>query len=261
MNVMKQMEHPNILKTHDFSEKGVLVHKHDNKDGSENIEKDICYTVLELAPKGEIFEYLYYGGPLCERMARTLFGQMMSALKHSHSAGYAHRDIKPENLLLNDSYNLKLADFGFAKILAGDKGDFNLNTFCGTRCYMAPEILKAESYKGIEIDIFSAGIMLFLFCNGRPPFSAADKSDNVWKQFFLGNDMKTFWIEWTKMFETNFSKDYMLLVTSMLNPVASKRPDIETILNSNWMKGDMASEEEVKKEFGETRQTKVKEGV
>jgi len=194
-------------------------------------------------------------------MARKVFSQMMLALKHSHDAGYAHRDIKPENLLLDNNYNLKLADFGFAKILAGDDGSFNLNTYCGTRNYMAPEILNDKTYKGVKVDIFSAGIMLFLFSNARPPFSAADVSDNVWKTFFLGNDMKSFWIEWTKMFKCHFSKDYMLLVTSMLNPNPEKRPDIDTILDSNWMRGEMATDEEVRIDFAETRQQKVNNGI
>jgi len=194
-------------------------------------------------------------------MAKKVFSQMMLALKHSHDAGFAHRDIKPENLLLDGNYNLKLADFGFAKILAGDDGSFNLSTYCGTRNYMAPEILNDKAYKGVKVDIFSAGIMLFLFCNARPPFSAAETSDNVWKTFFLGNDMKTFWMEWTKMFKCHFSKDYMLLVTSMLNPNAAKRPDIDTILASNWMRGEMATDEEVRKDFAEVRQKKVSEGI
>jgi len=193
-------------------------------------------------------------------MARKVFSQMMLALKHSHDAGFAHRDIKPENLLLDGNYNLKLADFGFAKILAGDDGSFNLSTYCGTKNYMAPEILKDKAYKGVKVDIFSAGIMLFLFCNARPPFSAAETSDNVWKTFFLGNDMKTFWMEWTKMFKCHFSKDYMLLVTSMLNPNATKRPDIDTILASNWMQGEMATDEEVRNDFL-NRQKKVNEGI
>jgi len=163
--------------------------------------------------------------------------------------------------LLDYNYNLKLADFGFAKILAGDDGSFDLKTYCGTKNYMAPEIIRDKKYMGDKVDIFSSGVMLFLFCNARPPFSCACKTDSVWNSFFLGNDMKTFWVEWQKMFKTDLSKDYMLLVTSMLNPMASKRPDIDSILNSKWMKGEMASLEEVKRDFAEVRQQKVNDGI
>lgn len=75
------------------------------------------YVALEVASHGEIFEYLCYGGPFNQEIARYYFKQMIEALGHCHKAGYAHRDIKPENILLDQDYNLKLADFGFAKLL------------------------------------------------------------------------------------------------------------------------------------------------
>jgi len=73
--------------------------------------------------------------------------------------------------------------------------------------------------------------------------------------------MKTFWMEWTKMFQIKFSKDYMLLVTSMLNPNPQKRPDIDTILASHWMQGEMATDEEVRKDFAENRAKAVIDGI
>ena len=78
------------------------------------IKTGIFYTVLELAPKGEIFDYLSYGGPFNEKIARYYFRQMILALKHCHKAGFAHRDIKLENILLDGQLNLKLLDFGLS---------------------------------------------------------------------------------------------------------------------------------------------------
>jgi len=61
-------------------------------------------------------------------------------LGHAHTKGIAHRDIKPENILYSLSNNLKVADFGFATLIEGKKGDGLLNTVLGTESYMAPEI-------------------------------------------------------------------------------------------------------------------------
>ena len=63
---------------------------------------------------------------------------MINAIEYCHSNGWAHRDLKPENLLFDENFQLKLADFGFAKLMKNQK----TGTFFGTIAYMAPEILK-----------------------------------------------------------------------------------------------------------------------
>ena len=65
----------------------------------------------------------------------------MEALKHCHSKGVVHRDIKPENILLDQDYNVKLTDFGFAKLMQTDE---RLYDVCGTPGYLAPELLKYD---------------------------------------------------------------------------------------------------------------------
>lgn len=102
-------------------------------------------------------------------MARTYFGQMLNGLHHIHSRGYAHRDIKPENILLSDNHILKLADFGFSVLLAGRDGSGVLRTRLGTQGYMAPEI-ATKKYDGRKVDIFAAGVILFIMYAGVPPF-------------------------------------------------------------------------------------------
>ena len=60
---------------------------------------------------------------------------MVTALEYVHKAGYAHRDIKPDNILLDDHFNVKIADFGFAAPIAGRRGTGKLTTRLGTLPY------------------------------------------------------------------------------------------------------------------------------
>ena len=68
-----------------------------------------------------------------------LLFQILEAIRHCHSAGVVHRDVKPENILLDENFNIKLTDFGFAKILQPGE---RLYDVCGTPGYLAPELLK-----------------------------------------------------------------------------------------------------------------------
>jgi len=73
--------------------------------------------------------------------------------------------VKPENILLDKDFNLKLTDFGFSTCLS--RGE--LHTRLGTEGYMAPEI-RTKNYDGKKIDMFAAGIILFILYSGSPPF-------------------------------------------------------------------------------------------
>lgn len=78
-----------------------------------------------------------------------------------------HRDLKPENLLLDENMNLKVVDFGLSNVY---KENEKLETACGSPCYAAPEMIKGENYLGINVDIWSSGIILFAMTCGFLPF-------------------------------------------------------------------------------------------
>ena len=98
---------------------------------------------------------------------------MVWALDYLHEKNIAHRDLKPENILLDANLTVKLADFGFATNHNIDA----LQDFCGTKSYMAPEILERKTYNGLKADIFALGVMLLVLVSGKTPFKKAKMSD------------------------------------------------------------------------------------
>jgi len=122
--------------------------------------RGVLYAVLELAKNGEIFDYLSANGRFPEPICRYYFKQMLNGLFYMNSLGYCHRDLKPENLFLDENFNLKIADFGFATALSGKSGQGRLHTILGTDAYMSPELnIRTKAYHGIPIDVFSAAVI------------------------------------------------------------------------------------------------------
>ena len=83
-----------------------------HSDGS--VTKETC-LILELAQNGQLLDFVCYHGKLAEPVCRYIFKKIIGALAFCQSQGYAHRDLKPENILFGEDFELKLADFGFAK--------------------------------------------------------------------------------------------------------------------------------------------------
>ena len=114
-----------------------------------------------------------------EKDAAQIVKKIAEGLAYLHSLGIAHRDLKPENLLLagpGDDAVVKIADFGFAKIIEMD-GDKQLETACGTPEYVAPEVLSClpQGY-GTSCDIWSFGVVVYVMLSGRPPFWSVSRS-------------------------------------------------------------------------------------
>lgn len=179
---MTKLDHPNVLKM-------VEVHWDIDFPVSATRSKKVIMTVLELAPGGEIFDFLSYTGCFEESIGRSYFVQLISGLESCHNAGFAHRDMKPENVLLSGDFVLKLADFGFATAFSPNQ---LLRTECGTRSYMCPEILRGQKYDGVAADIFSSGVILFIILAGFPPFQSAISSD-WWFHKLMTNQHALFW--------------------------------------------------------------------
>ena len=99
------------------------------------------FMVMEYVSGGELFDYIVKHGKLKEEDARRFFQQIISGVDYCHRHNVVHRDLKPENLLLDQSLNVKIADFGLSNMMTD--GEF-LRTSCGSPNYAAPEVKLSQ---------------------------------------------------------------------------------------------------------------------
>ena len=144
--------------------------------------KTDIYMVLEYVPM-ELFDYIVKHGRLGETKARKLFQQIICAVEYCHRHKIVHRDLKPENLLVDTNMNVKIADFGLSNIMTD--GNF-LKTSCGSPNYAAPEVIGGKLYAGPEVDVWSCGVILYVFLVGRLPFDD-DFIPALFKKIQAGN--------------------------------------------------------------------------
>jgi predicted Ser/Thr protein kinase len=153
IETLKKLRHPNIVRLYGYGEQ----------------EGNLFYA-MELV-RGESLEEALRGGRRFDWKAVTRIGvKMCRALKHAHDHGVIHRDIKPANLLLNEDGEVKLSDFGIAKLF-GNTGMTSTGGVVGTAEYMAPEQADGRPVNQ-RADLYSLGGVLYALLAGRPPFTA-----------------------------------------------------------------------------------------
>ncbi|MEI7812764.1 MAG: serine/threonine-protein kinase [Ignavibacteria bacterium] len=151
--------HPNIVSLHNFF-----------------VENGSYFMVMEYAEGTTLKEKIAAHGAVPEKRAAVIFSRMLDALGYAHSKGVIHRDIKPGNIIIDSSDNVKILDFGIAKIL-GDKGMTKTGAKMGTVYYMSPEQIRASKDIDQRTDIYSLGITLYEMLTGRLPFNTNTESD------------------------------------------------------------------------------------
>ena len=151
---LARLNHPDIVAVHDFGEAG-----------------GYAYLVMEYVD-GLSLRQLLQRGKLAPEEALVIVPKICAALQFAHQQGVVHRDIKPENILLDKQGQVKIADFGIAKILAPGAQDLSLTggkDVVGTPHYMAPEQLEQPTKVDHRADIFSLGVVFYEMLTGELP--------------------------------------------------------------------------------------------
>ncbi len=148
------LNHPGIVAVYDSGE--------ENGDSYIVMELVTGHTLRDLIREGETIS--------TDRALRIVCG-VLEALEYSHSNGIVHRDIKPANIMLTESFDVKVMDFGIARAL-DDIGATMTNTWnvVGTAQYLSPEQATGETADR-RSDIYSVGCLLYELLTGQPPFS------------------------------------------------------------------------------------------
>ncbi|MFQ5789695.1 MAG: serine/threonine-protein kinase [Acidobacteriota bacterium] len=160
------LNHPDIITIHDIGQ-----HPY------QGVERD--FIVMEYV-EGKSLDEIIGGKPLpAEDMARYA-RQIADGLSAAHDAGIVHRDIKPPNIMVTKKGQVKIVDFGLAKLLEREEVDESATTFTavlkteegtvlGTASYMSPEQAEGKP-SDVRSDVFSFGVVLYEMLTGRRPF-------------------------------------------------------------------------------------------
>ncbi len=133
-------------------------------------DEGLHYIAQEYVPGRNLGEIIHAKGALQPRLALDILRQVAAALTKAASEGIVHRDIKPENIMLSKSGEVKVADFGLARV-QGD-GSVNLTQVgvtMGTPLYMSPEQIEGGPLD-LRSDIYSLGVTAYHMLAGSPPF-------------------------------------------------------------------------------------------
>jgi len=139
----------------------------------------------------------------------------------------------------------QIADFGLAAIRA-DPLD-TLHTECGTRSYMAPEILLHNGYEGGKADVWSMGVVLFILLAGNPPFQLARRGD-WWFNALLDNDWERFWKAHQK-YAPHLPLAAQAFLSFLFQPDPALRPSSQQLLMHEWMQGPLLTPGQLKLEM------------
>jgi len=214
INILIKTDHPHIIKLYEIFE-----------------SQRSLYLVMEECKGGEVFdkiiEHIQSKQMYSEKDAANMFQQVMSSIEYCHNNGICHRDLKPENLLYLNAGNekdnpIKVIDFGLSQIFT----DRKLKTKVGTAYYVAPEILIGDYNE--KCDIWSAGVILYIFLSGDPPFNGPNDTA-------IYNKIAQMKFSFPEKKWKNISNEAKDLIIHMLAP-EKERYNAKQVLAHPWFK-------------------------
>ncbi|KAK7316506.1 hypothetical protein RJT34_00016 [Clitoria ternatea] len=228
---MSLIEHPNVVRAY----------------CSFAVERCL-WVVLPFMDQGSCLHLMKIAYPdgLQEDAIGSILKQILKALDYLHRHGHIHRDVKAGNILLHSTGAVKLADFGVAACLF-DSGDRrrSRNTFVGTPCWMAPEVLQPGSGYNSKADIWSFGITALELAHGHAPFSKYPPM----KVLLMTIQNAPPGLDYDR--DKKFSKSFKEMVATCLVKDQTKRPSAEKLLKHSFFKHSKPPELSVKKLFAD----------
>lgn len=128
------------------------------------------YIIMEYVQGKTLKDILLDSGPLSEKRAVDITGQILLALSAAHREGIIHRDVKPQNVIITPDGTAKLADFGIARDAGADTRTFSGDKVVGSVHYISPEQAMGQNVTAAA-DLYSAGVMLYELVTGTVPFT------------------------------------------------------------------------------------------
>ena len=185
---------------------------------------DMVFIVLEYCANGCLFFYIDGNNGLPLSLALRFFYQIGTAIEYLHELKIAHRDIKPENILLDETLNAKLCDFGWSSMINDDE---YRTSVCGTYEYMSPEIVSNGKYSHTEkVDIWCMGILMLELLSGKTPFHG-ETVDQI-RNEHMNKSIQ---------YNNKWPIELVDLISSMLETDPKIRPTMSKILKSPLFDG------------------------
>ena len=178
-----------VLNTNNLPEESILQRFKREAKILAQIDNHYIIRVLDFGTSKEFFyisfeyflsrnmRYWIRENSLADEKKKSLIIQMFKGIAYAHANNVIHRDIKPENLFISDNLDLKLGDFGLARIINDNYTTSNFSIM-GTPCYMSPEQVMGDSLTPAT-DLFSAGIVIYELFTGVNPFLGKDVNDTI----------------------------------------------------------------------------------
>ncbi|XP_076683702.1 testis-specific serine/threonine-protein kinase 6 [Andrena cerasifolii] len=215
LDILVKLNHPHVVHVHSIFQR-----------------RTKYFIFMRFAESGDLLEFVLKNGAVAEGQARVWVRQLALGLQYLHEMEIAHRDMKCENVLLTANFNVKLADFGFARFVIDNRGKRVLSdTYCGSLSYAAPEILRGSPYNPKVADIWSLGVILYILLNKAMPFDDTDikrlyeqQTNRKWK--------------FRSKVAGSLSENVKRLVSKLLDPDPPKRWKLEQIIKSEWIAMD-----------------------
>ncbi len=161
-----RLDHPNIVRVFEFGE-------HEGHP----------YLAMQLVEGKSLAEHIHRcGSDFNDKDVALLMGKIARAVHHAHQRGVLHRDLKPGNILLDDSGEPHLIDFGLAKCVERESRLTQTGAFLGTPAYASPEQAAGQN-KSVTTasDIYSLGAILYVLLTGQPPFVGESTAETIEK--------------------------------------------------------------------------------